>query len=83
MKISIDIDCTPEEARAFLGLPEVAPFQAWMMQQMQERMSASLASMGVDEMMKAWMPPNLGSLDLFRDFYGRMLKEATGQRDQS
>ena len=24
MKITIDVDCSPEEARAFLGLPDVA-----------------------------------------------------------
>src|SRR6516164_5311770 len=27
MKFKIDIDCTPEEARAFLGLPDVKPLQ--------------------------------------------------------
>ena len=31
MKIRIDIDCTPEEARAFLGLPDVAPMHKAMM----------------------------------------------------
>jgi hypothetical protein len=31
MKITIDIDCTPGEARAFLGLPDVAPLQAEVM----------------------------------------------------
>ncbi len=27
MKITVDIDCTPEEARAFFGLPNVQPMQ--------------------------------------------------------
>ena len=27
MKISIDIDCSPQEARAFFGLPNVEPIQ--------------------------------------------------------
>ena len=31
MKIKIDVDCTPQEARAFLGLPDVAPMQKAMM----------------------------------------------------
>lgn len=25
MKVSVDVDCTPAEARAFLGLPDVTP----------------------------------------------------------
>ena len=27
MKITMNVDCTPEEARAFLGLPDVKPMQ--------------------------------------------------------
>ena len=27
MKVNVEIDCTPEEARAFFGLPDVAPLQ--------------------------------------------------------
>ncbi|WP_420846806.1 DUF6489 family protein [Microvirga tunisiensis] len=27
MKITMDVECTPEEARAFLGLPDVKPMQ--------------------------------------------------------
>ena len=38
MKVTIDVDCTPEEARAFLGLPAVAPLQEAMMQELQKRM---------------------------------------------
>ena len=31
MKVNVDIECTPEEARVFLGLPNVAPLQAAML----------------------------------------------------
>ena len=31
---------TPEEARAFMGLPDVAPMQKKMMEEMQARMKA-------------------------------------------
>ncbi|MEL0013134.1 MAG: DUF6489 family protein, partial [Alphaproteobacteria bacterium] len=27
MKVTINVDCTPEEARAFMGLPNVADAQ--------------------------------------------------------
>ncbi len=56
MKIKIDIDCTPAEARAFLGLPDMAPLQAEMMTAMQERMMAALAAMDPETMMKIWLP---------------------------
>ncbi|MGH6933593.1 MAG: DUF6489 family protein [Dongiaceae bacterium] len=56
MKIKFDIDCTPEEARTFLGLPDVAPLQAEMMKAMQDRMTKALAGMDPEALLKAWMP---------------------------
>ena len=42
MKIKIDIDCTPQEARGFLGLPEVAPLQDTMMKELEKRLQDGL-----------------------------------------
>jgi hypothetical protein len=56
MKVKIDIDCTPAEARAFLGLPDVAPLQAEMVAAMQERMMKALSGMDPETLMKMWLP---------------------------
>ena len=32
MKFTVNVECTPEEARAFMGLPDVQPMQEAMMQ---------------------------------------------------
>ncbi len=45
MKVTVDIDCTPAEARAFLGLPDVTPLNDAMVAEMQERMKANVAAM--------------------------------------
>jgi hypothetical protein len=45
MKITMDVECTPEEARAFLGLPDVKPMQEQLMQEVQERMAANIRAM--------------------------------------
>ena len=31
MKVTVEIDCTPDEARQFMGLPDVKPLQAAVM----------------------------------------------------
>ena len=54
MKIRIDVDCTPEEARAFLGLPDLSPLHDALVQQMRDRMSASMQAIDADAMLKAW-----------------------------
>ena len=37
MKITIDIDCTPEEARSFLGLPDMSAFNEQLTAEMSQR----------------------------------------------
>src|SRR5262249_56563773 len=55
MKIKLDIDCTPEEARTFFGLPDVAPLQAEMMRTIQERMMKTLTTMDPEALLKIWL----------------------------
>lgn len=56
MNIKFDIECTPEEARAMMGLPDVKPMQEAMMAEVEAKMKAALASMEPEAMMKTWMP---------------------------
>ena len=43
MKVTVNIDCTPEEARAFMGLPDVQPMQKAMLAEMEKRIVGSQA----------------------------------------
>lgn len=63
MKVTINIDCTPEEARHFLGLPDVKPMQDAMMDEIQERMRANLAAMEPEALFKTWLPAGLHNLE--------------------
>jgi hypothetical protein len=56
MKITMNVDCTPEEARAFLGLPDVKPMQEEMLKDIQKRMTASLKAMDPEAIVKNWLP---------------------------
>ena len=55
MKISVQVDCTPKEARAFLGLPDVESLNAHLVKEMKSRMDANLAMVAPEELMKNWM----------------------------
>ncbi|HVL20346.1 MAG TPA: DUF6489 family protein [Amaricoccus sp.] len=72
MKVTIDIDCTPEEARTFLGLPDVRPMQEQMMRELQERMTATVRSMTPEEMMKNWLPASVAGLEQMQQFFARL-----------
>ncbi len=84
MKINIEIDCTPEEARSFFGLPDVSPLHEAMMKEIQERMTANLKAMDPEALMQTWMPANLQGLEqLQKAFWGQMMgmTESTKKKD--
>ena len=59
MKVKFDIECTPEEARAFLGLPDVAPMQEALMKDMEERMRENIRALDPETMLKTWLPATI------------------------
>ena len=72
MKITIDIDCTPQEARDFLGLPNVAPVQEAVMGDIQDKIRDFVQSASPEAMMQTWLPAGVtGFEDLQRAFWGQ------------
>tara|TARA_R110002072_G_scaffold272454_3_gene432672 strand:+ start:1513 stop:1788 length:276 start_codon:yes stop_codon:yes gene_type:complete len=59
MKFNFDIECTPQEARSFIGLPDVASMQERMMKDMEKRMQDNLKNLTPEEMVKTWMPASV------------------------
>ncbi len=55
MQVTADVDCTPEEARVFLGLPDVRPLQAAVMAHMEERMLVEADRFSPERLVQAWM----------------------------
>jgi len=55
MKVNVEIDCTPAEARAFLGLPDVSALNDHLVAEMQKRVDANIAMAAPEELMKSWM----------------------------
>ncbi len=53
MKVTVEIDCTPLEARAFFGLPDVTGLNDHFVQEMKRRFDANAAI--PDEWVKNWM----------------------------
>jgi hypothetical protein len=55
MKVTVNIECSPQEARAFFGLPDVTALNDAMVSEMQARMKANMAALQPEELMKNWM----------------------------
>jgi len=69
MKITVNIDCTPDEARAFFGLPDVKPLQEALLKEMQDRMTANIRAMDPAELLKTWFPAGLESFKQWQEMF--------------
>jgi hypothetical protein len=69
MKINVDIECTPEEARTFLGLPDVKPMQEFLLHKVQERMVATLEAMTPEALLNTWLPAGVHNLEQLQKMF--------------
>jgi hypothetical protein len=68
MKIKLDVECSAEEARRFLGLPDVQPMQQELLKQVQERISANINAMDAKAMIDAWLPAAVRGFEQFQQW---------------
>ncbi len=54
MNVKVQVDCTPAEARAFLGLPDVSALNEHLVEEMKARMDANMAMAAPEDLIKAW-----------------------------
>lgn len=76
MKVHIEMDMTPEEARTLMGLPDIAPLQQQMMEEMKARVRAAFDAGDTEAAMRAWMPP--GGAEAFQAFQKALWDSAAG-----
>ena len=77
MKITVDVDCTSEEARAFLGLPDVKPMQEQLMRDVQERMAANIRAMEPEAILRTWLPATMKGFEQLQEI---LLSQMTGAK---
>ena len=69
MKFKVDIDCTPDEARAFFGLPDLKPLQEALLPELEERLRATLKAIDPEAMLKTWLPATLKGFEQLQEMF--------------
>lgn len=78
MKVTVEIDCTPAEARQFLGLPDVEALQKTIMSEVERRTLAEMDRFSPEALLKSWLtlsPANLGSM---QEAFGKLFQSSFG-----
>jgi hypothetical protein len=72
MKVTVDFDCTPEEARRLMGLPDLSAVHEAYVEKMKKTVAEGVGPEYFAEMMKGWGPMSEGTLSLWKAMFDQM-----------
>lgn len=78
MKFRVEVDCTPVEARQFVGLPNVEPLQAAVMAEVERRMMAEMDRFSPDAIMRSWFTVFPQGADQMQNMFLKMFQQGFG-----
>jgi len=85
MKVNVEVNCTPEEARAFFGLPDLGPMQQRVMGEIEDRLRSSLNAMNPETIFKTWLPASMQGVEqvqqLQQAFWSQLANIAPGKKE--
>jgi len=78
MKVTMEFDCTPDEARQFLGLPDVKPMQKAVMDRMEKQVLDAADAFTPESVLRYWFTFLPQGQEQFQDMFGRMFLSGLG-----
>jgi len=72
VKVTMDIDCTPEEARRLMGLPDMAPIHELYLDKLRQTMTEGLTPDMLEAMMKNWAPMGEFGMNAWRQMMDQL-----------
>ncbi|MDX3909231.1 MAG: DUF6489 family protein [Sphingobium sp.] len=66
MQVNVNVECTPEEARAFLGLPDVSPIHEKYVSTMLETMDGTVNLDQMENLFRSFSPMGDAGMRLFK-----------------
>lgn len=76
MKINVEIDCTPEEARRAMGLPDFTPVHERYVAMLMEMMDKNASPEVLEHLFKSWAPMGEAGMN----FWLKMFENAARPR---
>ena len=78
MKVNIEVDCTPDEARRFLGLPDVAQMQQTVMSAMEQRLVDTIKATDSQTLLDQWLPLGMKGMEQWQAMWTQVAQAAAG-----
>ena len=78
MKISVDVECTPEEARRAMGLPDLTPVHDAYIDKMKRVIDDGVTPDNFQALIGNWMPMGEAGMNLWRTMFDQMSRAGGG-----
>lgn len=70
MKVTIEVDCTPEEARRAIGLPDLTPLHDHYLDKMKDAIDGGgIGPDMLNAMVRSWAPVGDAGMDFWRKLF--------------
>lgn len=69
VKINLEVDCTPEEARRVMGLPDLTPLHDRYLAMLMDTMDGSVRPELIETMVKSWAPMGEAGMQMWRRLF--------------
>jgi hypothetical protein len=78
MKITINVDCTPIEARQLAGLPDVQPMQERLSGEIEQKIREAANRMSPDMLLQRWIGLLPAGIEQMKTATEQLLKDPRG-----
>jgi hypothetical protein len=72
MNFTVNVECTPEEARRFLGLPDMSAVHDIYLERLKRMVDEGITPDLVEQLMKTWGPMNEVSMNFWRKMFDQV-----------
>jgi hypothetical protein len=76
MKVTVNIECTPEEARQFMGLPDLTPIHEAYVDRTRVAIEQGITPDAIRSLIQTWGPMGEAGFGLWK----RLLEQMSGSR---
>ncbi|RVT92637.1 DUF6489 family protein [Sphingomonas crocodyli] len=80
MKVSVDVDCTPEEARRLMGLPDMTAIHDAYTDKMKRMMEEGITPDALQSMIGQWMPMGEAGMSMWRSLLDQIGRAGTSSK---
>ena len=74
MKINVEVECTPEEARRLMGLPDFTPVHEKYIAMLTDSMEGKIKPEMLEAVMRSWAPMGEAGMNFWRQLFDGSIK---------